>query len=236
MKILEIVIFSVCLAIFSNVSFGQDTTKVKRTIWDDPNLDDKTRDSLILASDSNLIQLSGVAISEATLEPLSYTTVFDRTIRRGVISDYFGYFSMVVYPGDTIFFSYIGYQTSTYIVPDTLKDNQYSLVHIMQQDTLNLPEVTVYPWPSREDLARAFLEMRPYDDALRRAQRQLSGEALAFAAARLQTDANLAHAVSFNQYQSALYRQNQLPANNLLNPYAWAKLIENWKAGKLKIE
>lgn len=187
-------------------------------------------------SDSSLIQLSGVVVSSESVEPLPYTTIFDKTRRRGVIADYYGYFSMVVLPGDTLYFSYYGYKTSTYIVPDTLKEDRYSMIHIMQVDTLNLPAVTVYPWPSREDFTRAFLEMKPYDDALRRAQRQLSGESLAFVAARLEGDASLSYAYARNQYYTQLYTNGQLPVNNLLNPYSWAKLIKDWKEGKLARE
>ncbi len=182
---------------------------------------------------SKLIQLSGVAISEGDLNPLPYTTVYDRSIRKGVISDYYGFFSTVVLPGDTLLFSSFGYKTSTYIVPDTLKDNRYSVIHMLQRDTVNLPSVTVYPWPSREDFARAFVEMEPYDDAMRRAQRELSGESLAFVAARLENDASLAYGYATNQRYTKLYTNGQLPANNLLNPYSWAKLIQDWKAGKL---
>lgn len=183
--------------------------------------------------DSNLIQLSGVVISEEELEPMPYTTIFDKSIRRGVIADYYGYFSTVVYPGDTLYFTYFGYKTSTYIVPDTLTDNRYSIIHMLHRDTLNIPEVVVYPWPSKDDFARAFVEMRPYDDALKRAQRELSGESLAFVAARLEGDASLAYGMTQNTQYTKLYTQNQLPANNLFNPYAWAKLVQDWKAGKL---
>ena len=190
------------------------------------------QDSLVYL-DSNLIQLSGVVIDEESLDPMPYTTVFDRSIRRGVIADFYGFFSTPVYPGDTLYFSYFGYKTSTYVVPDTLTDNRYSIIHMLHKDTLNIPEVVVYPWPSREDFARAFVEMEPYDDALRRAQRELSGESLAFVAARLEGDASLAYGLTQQQNYTRLYTQGQLPANNLFNPYAWAKLIKDWKAGKL---
>ena len=190
------------------------------------------QDSLMYL-DSNLIQLSGVVIDEESLDPMPYTTVFDRSIRRGVIADFYGFFSTPVYPGDTLYFSYFGYKTSTYVVPDTLTDNRYSIIHMLHKDTLNIPEVVVYPWPSREDFARAFVEMEPYDDALRRAQRELSGESLAFVAARLEGDASLAYGLTQQQNYTRLYTQGQLPANNLFNPYAWAKLIKDWKAGKL---
>lgn len=183
--------------------------------------------------DSNLIQLSGVVVSEETLAELPYTTVLDKTSRRGVFCDYYGYFTMVVYPGDTLLFSAYGHKTSNYVVPDTLGDNFYSIIHVMEVDTIDLPNVEVYPWPSREDFARAFVNMDPYDDAIRRAQRQLSGESLAFAAARLDVDGSLAYGTVQSQYQTQLYTQNQLPANNLLNPYAWSKLIKDWKEGKL---
>ena len=135
--------------------------------------------------ENNMVQLSGVIISEETLEPMPFTTVYDKTIRRGVVSDYYGYFSLVVFPGDSVIFANSNYANSSFVVPDTLKENRYSIVHMVPASVLDLPEVKVYPWPSREDFARAFLEMDPYDDALRKAQRELSGESLAFAAAKI---------------------------------------------------
>eukprot|EP01041_Mallomonas_annulata_P032613 gene32613-55115_t len=164
---------------------------------------------------------------------MPFTTVFDLESRRGTISDYYGFFSMVVYPGDTLMFSYYGYKTSSFIVPDTLKDNRYSIIHMMYRDTLNLPEVNIYPWPSKEDFARAFVEMKPYDDALRRAQKQLSGENLAFAANRLSTDASLSFGWAQNQQNTRLYTMGQSPVNNLFNPYSWASFLQAWKSGQL---
>jgi len=194
------------------------------------------QDKMMQVLDSTFIQLSGVVISEETLEALPYTTVYDKTQRRGVIADYYGFFSMVAVPGDTLFFSFYGHKTSSYIVPDSLSDSRYSMIHMVQRDTLNLPQVDVYPWPSRDDFARAFIDMVPYDDALRRAQQQLSGESLAFAAARLEGDASLSYRASRDGYNTKLYTNGQLPGNNLLSPYAWSKLIKDWKEGKLSRE
>ncbi|MEY3048849.1 MAG: hypothetical protein RL365_887 [Bacteroidota bacterium] len=182
---------------------------------------------------SKILQISGVIIAEDNLEPLPYTTVWNRSIRKGVISDYYGFFTMVSFPGDTLVFNFYGYSSSTYIIPDTLVDNRYSIVHMMQADTLNMPEVVVHPWPSRDEFARYFVEMKPYDDAMRRAQRELSGESLAFVAAKMNNDASLAYGYAQNQRLTKLYTNGQLPANNLFNPYAWAKLVQDWKAGKL---
>jgi hypothetical protein len=182
---------------------------------------------------SRILQISGVIIAEDNLEPLPYTTVWNRSIRKGVISDYYGFFTMVSFPGDTLVFNFYGYSSSTYIIPDTLSENRYSIVHMMQADTLNMPEVVVHPWPSRDEFARYFVEMKPYDDAMRRAQRELSGESLAFVAAKMSNDASLAYGYAQNQRLTKLYTNGQLPSNNLFNPYAWAKLVQDWKAGKL---
>jgi hypothetical protein len=182
---------------------------------------------------SRMLQISGVIIAEDNLEPLPYTTVWNRSIRKGVISDYYGFFTLVSFPGDTLVFNFYGYSSSTYIIPDTLTDNRYSIVHMMQADTLNMPEVVVHPWPSRDEFARYFVEMKPYDDAMRKAQRELSGESLAFVAAKMSNDASLAYGYAQNQRLTKLYTNGQLPANNLFNPYAWAKLVQDWKAGKL---
>jgi hypothetical protein len=182
---------------------------------------------------SKILQISGVIIAEDNLEPLPYTTVWNRSIRKGVISDYYGFFTLVSFPGDTLVFNFYGYSSSTYIIPDTLADNRYSIVHMMQADTLNMPEVVVHPWPSRDEFARYFVEMKPYDDAMRKAQRELSGESLAFVAAKMNNDASLAYGYAQNQRLTKLYTNGQLPANNLFNPYAWAKLVQDWKAGKL---
>lgn len=185
---------------------------------------------------SKLIQLSGVVVSADSLERLPFAAVFDKTTRHGTVSDYYGYFSLVTRPGDTLIFQYLGYKASTYIVPDTLSQFGYALIQLMEPDTIMSKPVRVYPWPSKEEFARAFIEMDPYEDDLRRAQRQLSGENLAALASRVSNDASLTYSWQRQQQQSQLYSRGQFPVNNLLNPVAWAQFIESWKKGKLKRE
>lgn len=183
-------------------------------------------------TEKTLIQLSGVVVTEEAFE-LPYTTVYNRTLNKGVISDGYGFFSIVCQPGDTLYFSRKGYSTSPFWVPDTLNDNRYSIIHMLTRDTLTMPEVRVYPWPNKEAFAQHFVNMNPYEDDIRRAQRELSGESLAFVAARLDADASLAYGALTKQQNTKIYTNGQLPQNNLLNPYAWSKLIQDWKAGNL---
>ncbi|MBW7868492.1 MAG: hypothetical protein H3C31_09235 [Brumimicrobium sp.] len=183
-----------------------------------------------------LIQLSGVLVSADSLDQVSYASIMNKTTHNGTISDYYGYFSFVTRPGDTIIFNAFGFKTGSYIVPDTLSEYRYSIIHIMIPDTLILPQVDIYPWPSKEAFAKAFIEMDPYDDAIRRAHRQLSGENLAAIAARLPTDGKLAYNWQAQQTRTMLYTKGQTPINNLLNPVAWSKFIQSWKNGDFQRE
>jgi hypothetical protein len=188
--------------------------------------------SFAQTTDKPLIQLSGVVVTEEAFE-LPYTTVYNKTLKKGVISDGYGFFSIVCQPGDTLYFSRKGYSTSPFWVPDSLQDNRYSIIHMLTRDTLTMPDVRVYPWPNKEAFAQHFINMNPYEDDIRRAQRELSGESLAFVAARLDADASLAYGALNKQQNTKIYTNGQLPQNNLLNPYAWSKLIQDWKAGNL---
>jgi hypothetical protein len=187
-------------------------------------------------NEPRLIQLSGVVLSSDSLERMPFTSIYDKTTRRGTVSDYYGYFSMVTRPGDTLIFNYLGYKPGSYVVPDTLSEFGYALIQLLDPDTLMSNPVRVYPWPSKEEFAKAFIEMDPYEDDIRRAQRQLSGKNLAAISARLTTDASMSYSWQRQQERSQLYTRGQFPVNNLLNPVAWAQFIEQWKSGKLKRE
>ncbi|SFT76409.1 hypothetical protein SAMN05216474_2254 [Lishizhenia tianjinensis] len=198
---------------------------------------DTTKTTTPKDTTEHLVQLSGIVVSWDSLENIAYAAIYNKTTDRGVISDYYGFFSTVTRPGDTLLFSVYGFKTSAYIVPDTLTMDNYNMIHIMNPDTIEFAPVDIYPWPSREDFARAFVEMDPYDDALKKAQRQLSGEALAFVAAKLPTDASLSYNIEQQAQQTRLYRDmGMAQPNNLLNPVAWSNFVKAWKAGELKRE
>lgn len=183
-----------------------------------------------------LIQFSGILVSADSLDQVSYAKIIDKTTGKGTLSDYYGFFSLVTRPGDTIMFNAFGFKTSSYIIPDSLDDVRYSIIHVMIPDTMLLPEVDVYPWPSKEDFARAFIDMDPYDDALRRAQRQLSGKNLASVASRTPSTSSLSYNWEAQQRQTKIYTKGQLPMNNLLNPVAWSKFIQSWRDGDFQRE
>ena len=181
---------------------------------------------------AGLIQFSGVVVSSDSLEPVAFANIYDKSTRRGTVSDYYGYFSFVAALGDTIVFSSVGYKKDYFIIPDSLGSGKYSVIHMMEKDTILLKATKVYPWPSREEFASAFMNMNTQMDDLAKARQNLSGENMAFAAARLPTEGAMTYKWEQQQFQTRIYYNGQAPPMNILNPIAWGQFIDYWRKGK----
>ena len=88
--------------------------------------------------------ITGITYDSKTLEPLS-NTKFRINSRKGFNVSESGSFSYNGTPGDTLYFSYIGYQPTRLIVPDTLKSAEYVMGVFMQPDTIKLAEIIILP-------------------------------------------------------------------------------------------
>lgn len=180
------------------------------------------------------IQLTGIVITDS-LYRVPFTRVADMSTRRGTIADYYGYFALVVHPGDTVEFSCLGFKKKQYIVPDTLEEKTINLVQLMTEDTLTTDPVDVYPWPSREQFADAFVNMDLPDDDMRRAQKRLSPQEMAFVGALLSADGTSAYSTYRVQQYQDMYTRGQGPVNNLLNPAAWSEFLKGIGTGRYQI-
>lgn len=199
------------LILFSLASYGQDKEKT-------------------------LIQFSGVVVSGDDLEPISFTSIMIQNTHRGTISDYYGYFSFVAEVNDTILFSSIGYKDAQFIIPDTLPSFRYSIIQLLQPDTIVLPEATVYPWPTKEQFKQAFLNAYVPDDDLARAQKNLDPRTMEALMASMPMGPSGNFKYQMQEYQTRIYYSGQAPPLNILNPLAWAKFIQAWKDGDFKQE
>jgi hypothetical protein len=191
------------------------------------------------SSDDDLIQFSGVVVSQDSISPVPFATVMIKNTTRGTTTDYYGYFSFVAKKGDTIIFSSVGYKKSNFFVPDSLNGNYYSLIHSMTRDTVDIETVDVYPWPSPDDFKDAFLSLNIPDDDLEIARKNLSPELLEERAEAMPMTGSMNFKWQMQQKNNQLYYAGQSRMNNLsnlLNPLAWAKFIEAWKRGDFKRE
>lgn len=92
----------------------------------------------------NSVFITGITYDSKTLETLSSTT-FRINNKNSFATNESGRFSFYGAPGDTIVFTYIGYQPTWLIVPDTLKSQEYVLGVFMQEQTVKLAEIIILP-------------------------------------------------------------------------------------------
>lgn len=186
------------------------------------------------STDFDVIQFSGVVVNADDLEPVSFTNIMIKNTHRGTISDYYGYFSFVALKSDTIQFSAIGYKESDFIIPDTIRGNRYSLIHVMNSDTILLSPTIIYPWPTEEEFKKAFIALDIPDDDIAIAHKNLAKAEMKERAMNYKMDGSMNYKNYIDKETSKLYYAGQTQPISLLNPFAWAQFIKAWKEGKFK--
>ncbi|MFZ1687296.1 MAG: carboxypeptidase-like regulatory domain-containing protein [Flavobacteriales bacterium] len=181
-----------------------------------------------------LIQFSGVVVTGDSLAAVPFTNVLVKNSYRGTMSDVFGYFSFVAQEGDTILFSAVGFKRSQFVMPESLTESKYSIIHQMESDTVLLKEFTVYPWPSRDQFREAFLALDLPDDDYQHSLKNLSPAEMMQRMENLPPDAYQSFNYAMEQDRTRLYNSGGVPSINLFNPIAWAQFIQAWKNGDFK--
>ncbi|MFM8362602.1 MAG: carboxypeptidase-like regulatory domain-containing protein [Haliscomenobacter sp.] len=192
--------------------------------------------TLSAQSDTSLVQLSGLVLDGTTsqLAPVPYARVYIEGSNRGTYSDFKGFFSIVIRKSERVTFSAIGYKTVEFRLPGDLKDDRYSIVQLMTQDTINLPETVVFPWPSRENFRLEFLAMDVTPELQRVAAANLANETLARVQETVKYDGNENADYYLRRQASSYYYYGQSPPMNIFNPIAWKKFFDAWKNGDFK--
>jgi len=189
-------------------------------------------------SDSALIQLSGVVLTEderGQLMPLSLADVYVKGKNRGTYTDLDGFFSLVVRKNETVVFAYLGYQAIEYQVPDTLSENRYTVVQYLSRDTLLLPETVVYPWPSKKYFRLEFLAMDvPNVDYQAMANENLNAKIIKEMTENMPANADETADLYLRQQANKYVYYGQFRPQNIFNPLAWQKFFEAWRRGDFK--
>ncbi len=183
-----------------------------------------------------LVQFSGMVLdgSNEALYPVPFTNILVKNKGRGTYSDLKGFFTIVVEKKDTIIFSAVGYRSVSVTLPDSLDDNRYSLVQLMSQDTINLPETVVFPWPSREHFKLEFLAMDVSNEMQAKAIENLAQRTLERARSTVPSDGDEHADFYLRQQARDYYYIGQTPPMNIFNPIAWKQFFDAWKNGDFK--
>jgi hypothetical protein len=187
-------------------------------------------------TDKEVIQFSGIVVTEDRGEPIAvpYTNVYLKSRKRGTVADAKGFFSFVAEKGDKIVFSAIGFKTVELTIPDTLHITRYSVVQIMSQDTMLLPETVIYPWPNRDHFKQEFLAMDISNELSENAAENIAEKHMKHMRKQLSYDGKENSQYYLRQQASKYYTIGQFQPMNIFSPNAWAQFINAWKKGDFK--
>jgi hypothetical protein len=157
-------------------------------------------------------------------------------------TNYEGFFSFVAVPGDTVLFTHVGFIQQKLWVPDTLPDNTYLTMVVLEWETTLLEPVLVYPWPRPENFKAEFLAMNIPTTEFDIAQRNLAIQELKAQAMAMGYDAAEMQDYMIMQQNKQLYNTGRYYGQNggaailgaITNPFAWAQFFDALKRGDYK--
>ncbi|MCX8081315.1 MAG: carboxypeptidase-like regulatory domain-containing protein [Bacteroidia bacterium] len=178
--------------------------------------------------EEKFLQFSGVVLDKDSLSPIPFVSVYVNDKAR-TVTDYYGFFTVVASPGDLIKFTSITHKTLTYKISDTASMKYYYIIQVLVKDTIQLQTVEVYPWPTKEEFRRAFLNLDLSETDYDRADRNINQEVLTYIERNMVISGSEAYKNVMTSHYNKVYTLGQAPSINLLNPIAWANFIESWK-------
>ncbi len=183
-----------------------------------------------------VIQLSGFVLTQEgeDILPVPFVNIAVLNTSRGTYSNENGFFSLPVRKGELIIFSAIGFKTVEYSVPDTLEGDWHTIGQVLEVDSLNLPEIVVYPWPSRENFRVEFLAMEINDGLQERALANLQPYTMNEMLEYLPRSGREIAKVYFNNQAIQNYSAGQYRPMPIFNAVSWQKFIKAVKNGDFK--
>lgn len=194
------------------------------------------RAQLVDQNGKDLVQFSGMVLdgTNSQLYPVPYATVLIKNDGRGTYANLEGFFSIVTHKGDTIIFSALGYDEAVYVVPDTLKDDKYSIVQLLTKNDIDLPTAVVFPWPSRDHFKLEFLAMDVTNELQSIATQNLSADKLEALQQTVPRSGAENGSYYLRQQARQTYYIGQRPPMNIFSPVAWKQFFDGWKRGDFK--
>ena len=183
-----------------------------------------------------VIQVSGLVVSGDSLYGVPGVAVYIPKSGRGTTTNYVGYFSLAALLGDSILINTIGFKIRKYIVPDTLKADKMSLIIELMEDTLLLPTVEIFPWPTEQLFKEAFLSLKLPEQDLNNMNKNLNEQVLK----RMLYTTSASGAENHRYYMQKRIQANDTrynivsPALTFTNPFAWGKFISDIKKKRFK--
>jgi hypothetical protein len=173
------------------------------------------------------------------LQPVPFAHIIVQKDFRVTSSDMNGMFTIITYPRDTLLISCIGYKPRKIPVPDMANNESkhYLKDIIMQEDTIMLSEIVIFPWKTYKEFKDAFMALELPEDDLQRAYRNIAimQEQIYNAIANRQAspNSNFRDAMK-NRTNRMMTYGHMYPTYMITNPFAWAQFFQALQNGDFK--
>ncbi len=181
-----------------------------------------------------VVQLSGLVVSGDSLFGLPGANVYVAKAGRGTSTNEFGYFSMPVLAGDSVTVSMVGFKKYNLFIPTNYSRESYSVIIELKEDPTMLPVVDVFPYATEEVFKEAFLALRLPTKDKTNAEKNLDEQLLRRIFSNMPMDGAQNQQWAQQQFSRQQEMRGTVPANPLLNPFAWSELINSIKRGDFK--
>lgn len=161
--------------------------------------------------------------------------VVSMKLKRGTLSEKTGIYSITSTPGDTILFKALGFKKKFVIVPQFYDDRILNKDIVMSTDTIPIENVVVLPWKNYNEFIKAMTTPAPLSPEIENMNENLANiESAVSNITGITITPEAGYRYAMQQNFNNMATRNQSPANNLLNPFAWAKFISGVKNGLFK--
>ena len=180
------------------------------------------------------VQVSGI-ITDESYRPVPGVAVVSSRLKKGVLSERTGIYSITSTPGDTIFFRALGFKRYHTIIPESFQGRHCEVDIALAADTIQIKEVSIMPWKNYSEFIKDITKERPADQLIENMNDNIASIYVAIAnQTNVRVSPEAGYRYAMEQNFGAMSTREQLPVNNLLNPFAWAKFIRSIKNGLFK--
>ncbi|PWJ36144.1 carboxypeptidase-like protein [Sediminitomix flava] len=184
--------------------------------------------------EQHMIKLSGVVVEGDSLFGVPGVHIVVENAGKGTVSNQAGLFSADVFPGDSISFSAVGFKKVKMAVPDT-RNPAWTVVVKLQEDVKTLPQIEIYPYPTKELFREAFLALDQEEDPrITNMKENVNQEKITYMAKVIEDDYNDNFNTFLKQQQAMQTARMFAPSFSFTDPFAWARFIKSVQNGDLK--
>ena len=181
------------------------------------------------------IQVDGLVVNRNGA-PIPNVNIISFSMARGTTTERNGVYSIISTPGDTLLYSAIGYKKSLVRLPSQLEGTRFTNDVILEEDTIRIDNVVILPWKTYDEFMKAVIAYDPTTVETKNMNINIALIRRSINNINITVSPEAGYRYAMRQNYAALQTKNAYPINNLLNPFAWAKLIKGIKSGMFKSE